>query len=278
MGAYAGLNALVTSLQLVVAGIFYFAGLDLAGLAILLLVAQVIAALLAGLLCMIRIPEFWAGWRFSSQDLMNLVYASAPLALLSGLMVVYQRLSPTLLPILAGVLAAGHFSASARVVEAAKVVHLAVFTALYPAMAQRKSQDPDWFNAYRGEWLVLLGIAVTASLVLFLLAGPLTAWFFGAEYSPSVPVLRILAWTLLPYTFSNFLNLAFLANGDETAVLRALLTSLLALATLTAWWGRAAGSQGAAWAVLYAESLQAAILLFQAARRLRGVSTVIEEA
>jgi Na+-driven multidrug efflux pump len=61
-------------------------------------------------------------------------------------------------------------------------------------------------------------------------------------------------------------------------VLGALSAGLLALAFLTAWWGPAWGPQGAAWAVLYAESLQAIILSFQAARRLRGAAAVTKEA
>lgn len=278
MGAYAALYGLVTFLHLIAGGIFYFAGFDLVGLAILLLSVQVIASLLAGILCSVRVPDFWVGWRFSYRDLRVLVNASAPLALLSGLAILYQRLSPALLPFLSGVLAAGFFSTAARVVEVAKVGHLAVFTAIYPVMAQRRSKQENWFQSYRAEWLALSGVAALACLVLFLMAGPLIAWLFGAEFEPSIPVLKILVWTLLPYTVNNFLSLAFLANGDETAVLGALSAGLLALAFLTAWWGPAWGPQGAAWAVLYAESLQAIILSFQAARRLRGAAAVTKEA
>jgi O-antigen/teichoic acid export membrane protein len=278
MGAYAGLNALVTSLHLVATGIFFFRGLDLSGLVYLLLAAQIVAAFLAAGFCTVRIPGFWKGWTFAHRDLWALGKASAPLAVLSGLAILYQRLSLALLPLLAGAVAGGLFSAASRVVEAAKGGHLAVFTALYPSMAERKNRDRDWFGSYRQEWLALLGMAALASLVLFLLAGPLTAWLFGVEFESSIPVLKILAWVLLPYTVSNFLNLAFLANGDEPAVLRSLAAGLLALAFLTAWWGRAAGPQGAAWAVLYAESLQAIVLLAQASRRLRRAPVMTKEA
>ena len=278
MGAYAVVNILLTSIQVIAAGIFYFGGFDLVGLAGLLLSTQVIAAILAGILCSVRIPNFWGGWQFSVQDIFLLVNASAPMALLSGLMILYQRLSPALLPFLFGALPAGLFSAAARVVEVAKVGHIAVFTAIYPVMAQRKSRDIDWLQSFRPEWLVLLGAAALASLGMFLLAGPLIGWLFGEEYRPSIPVLKILAWTLLPYTINTFLNLAFLANGDEPVVLGALSASLIALASLTLWLGQAAGPQGAAWAVLYAESIQSAILLLQAARHLRGTVVITEEA
>jgi O-antigen/teichoic acid export membrane protein len=277
MGVYASLNALVASLQLLAAVIFYFSSFDLVGLAILLLAAQALAAFLAGLLCSLYIPGFWRGWVFSYRDVSRLSRASAPLALLSGLAILYQRLSPALLPFISGIASAGFFSAPSRVVEAAKVGHLAVFTALYPAMAERKGRDRHWFQSYRPEGLALLAVAALASLGCSLLAGPLITWLFGVEYHPSIPVLKILAWTLLPYTVNGFLSLAFLANGDEAAVLAGLSTGLLALAALTAWWGKAGGAQGAAWAVLYAECLQAAVLSFQAARRLRGAAVVSEE-
>lgn len=277
MGAYATLNMLVTCLQLTAAVFFYLGEFDLFGLAILLLAAQAIAALLAGMLCSARIPDFWRGWRFSPGEVIVLAKESAPVAVLAGLSALNQRLVPALLPLLAGALQAGLFSASARVVEVAKLGHIAVFTALYPMMAQRRKEEAGWLQSFQKEWSGLLGIAALASLGLFLLAGALVSWLFGEGYQGSIPVLKILAWSLLPYTVNNFLNLAFLANGDEPVVLGALATGLLALVTLTAWWGKAAGPQGAAWAVLYAESLQAAILSFQAARRLRRATIVPEE-
>jgi hypothetical protein len=75
----------------------------------------------------------------------------------------------------------------------------------------------------------------------------------------------------VPFTLNTVLSLAFLANGDEYIVAGALTAGLLGLAVLTISWGRAAGATGAAWAALYGEMLQSAILLFQAVRHLRLV-------
>lgn len=272
MGAYALLNASSASMQALLAAVLYLRAGDLILLAWLLLLAQVVAALLAAFLCARKIPQFWMGWGFSIPALFGLVRASAPLALLSILTIVYQRLVPTLLPFLAGALQTGLFSAAARLVELAKVGHVAAFTAIYPLMAQSREKNAAWFAAFRPSWLVLLGVAALGSLALFLLAGPLVVLLFGQAYGEAVPALRILAWVLLPYTLNMFLSLAFLANGDEAIVTGALAAGLLALAVLTAQWGQAAGPPGAAWAVLSAESLQSTILLYQAARRLRVVA------
>jgi O-antigen/teichoic acid export membrane protein len=156
-------------------------------------------------------------------------------------------------------------------VEVAKVGHIAMFTAIYPVMAQRKEGRVEWFKSLRPVWLFLLATAAFASLVLSLLAEPLTPWLFGEEFRLSIPLVKIMAWVIPPYTVTMLLSLAFLANGDESVLTNALTVGLLGLAILTIWWGKTAGPYGAAWAVLYAEYIQAGILLFQAVRHFHRV-------
>ena len=93
-----------------------------------------------------------------------------------------------------------------------------------------------------------------------MLAGPLVRLLFGADYLPAVPALRILAWTLVPYTVTTFLSLAFLAAGHERPVLRGLVAGLLALTALNLLLVPRAGLVGASLAFLAAETAQAAVL------------------
>jgi O-antigen/teichoic acid export membrane protein len=266
MDGYALLNLLVALLQVLAAWSFAREHGDLATLAELLLAVQVVAALLGGILVSLQIDGFWSGWRFSAAGFRATLRVGAPLGLLSILTILYQKLSLGLLAMLGGAALAGWFSAAQRAVEAAKTGHLAVLTALYPAMAQAQT-DPDgkaaWAGTLRRSWKLLLALAVLAALVLSLLAEPLVRLLYGDEYLPAVPVLRLLAWMLVPFTANSFLGLGLIAANRERAVGWALAASLLALLLLSLWWIPAQGVVGAAWAALFAECLQAGLLLAQ---------------
>lgn len=254
MNSYGLLGLAGALLQVLVVVVLPSSGLI--GIAIGLFFVQVVIAVLAAIICALQIPAFWQAWRFSVRALKILVYASAPIALLALLGIVYQKLSIYMLSALAGAALTGLFAAVLRVVEASKLIHVSVFTALYPAMA--RSSDSFWPI----QVSLLVGAALIA-LTLSLLAAPLIKLFFGLDFSPSSPILRILAWMLVPYTFDTYLTLVFVAAKQERKVVIALSASLLLLVLLNLWWIPRFGLAGAAWASLAAESFQALLLLAQ---------------
>ncbi len=275
MLSYSLLNLALTAMQILAALWLHWRGGGLIALAVLLLMVQVGAALLAGAICAIQFPGWSWMWHFPARDALLLLRASAPIALLGLLGILYQRLSLIFLPALAGAAVTGWFSAGARLIEAAKIGHVAVFTALYPAMAQSRSEgEVHWARSFRLPGLALLVGAAIAATGLSLLAGPLISILFGSEYIPAIGVVRILAWMLIPYTLNSFLTLGFLARGEERAVVLALGLSTLGLAALTLWWAPLGGAAGAAWAALCAEVLQAVMLMvtdFRRVQLIRGI-------
>ena len=161
-------------------------------------------------------------------------------------------------------------------VEAAKIGHVAVFTALYPLMAQ--SLGPDslrWSRGFRLPGLILLAGAFIAALALSLLAGPLVSFLYGTQYLLSIPLVRILAWMLIPYTLNTFLTLALLARREEREIVRALVLSTVTLVILTMWWVPVAGTAGAAWAALCAEVTQSFMLVLTDFRRTRVIHALL---
>ena len=257
MSAIALLNLLLAFMQASAAMGLYWMNGNLVSLAWCLLAIQVMAAITAGVICLQVIPGFMEPWRqIQPTAIRSLIAACAPMAYLSITIVLYQRLAQVLLPFLAGATPAGHFSVAARLLEVAKIGHIAVFTAIYPMLSKKTSDGPAVL-----PWGMLLGATALGAVTLTLLANPLISWLFGSEYLPAVPVLRILVWSLLPYTVSNLGSLALLAEKQESAVARTASLSLLVLAGLLCWWGWLSGPQGAAWAILAAESLQCMLLL-----------------
>ena len=260
MDAYTWLNLIGSFVQLSIIWFFMEAGESVVRLAILLLVSQFFVAWVGAVLCNIWIPGFWSAWRIDSKDVVNLLKMSSPFALLTVLAMLYQRLGILMISGISGAAMTGLFSAAQRTVEAAKTGHVAVFTALYPAMAKDKEEN------FRSSWIVLLAGAGLGAITLSALAMPLTRILFGVEYEASAAVLQVLAWILIPYSISTFLTLKFAAHKQEIPILRASLVSLLVLASLSLWWIPSIGLLGASGAMLAAESVQAALLFLQSRR------------
>ena len=262
MISYASLNLALTVLQIAAILWLRLQGGGLISLAILLLLVQTIGALLAGFLCKFQIQISAKSWSHMQERLWRLIRASAPIALLGVLGIIYQRFSLILLPSLGGAALAGSYSAAARIVEAAKIGHVAVFTALFPVMSQVNAADrSNWFRAFRLPLLLLMSAAICLSIFLFWLAKPLVSTLYGSEYFSSISPLRVLTWVLIPYTINSFLSLAFLARGEEMIITLALIAGIFALGIFTIWWEPTMGLYGAASAALCAEVLQSIILI-----------------
>jgi O-antigen/teichoic acid export membrane protein len=260
---YAVLNLIVSLAQVLALWIFVQPGSSVVAIAWILVAIQTIAALLAGLICVFQIPDFLNAWHFSLRHVPSLLRASAPIALLGLLGMLYLRLSIYQVTLLSGSAVTGWFSAALRIVEAFKTGHLALFGALYPIMSKvaRQPTASERLVSKSVGWL--LGISVILSLVLFALARPLVRILYGANFAPSIAAAQILSWIIIPYTLNTFLSLSFLAHRREPAVAWALLGSLLTLAVLNLWWVPLFGLAGACWAALVAESIQALILVSQ---------------
>ena len=193
----------------------------------------------------------------------RLLKACAPLALLTILGMAYQRLSIYMLSTMTDAASTGFFSAAMRAVEASKTVHLAVFAALYPAMAlaQNRGVHAKVTDGIRASRNGLLAAGTIGALLLFAFARPIVILLYGSEYLPSLPILRILAWTLIPFTVNSYLTLSFIASGREWLVGCALAASLIVLVMLNLWQIPGWGPVGSARAALGAECLQAMLLL-----------------
>ncbi len=233
-------------------------------LSIVLLAVQTLCALAAAILCIAQIPGFGQVWKVTRQSLARLVTLSAPIAVLGLLGALYQRMAVYLLTIFQGAAATGSFSAALRLMEAAKIGHIALLSALFPAMAQATHGHVDrraFQKMFSSSLSLLLAFAVVLALVLFVFAGPLVVLLYGAEFESAVPTLKALAWVLIPVTYSYYLSLMLLAANGERFIMLALAVSTIVLVALIVLglprWGVAA----VGWGVLIAESIQAIILL-----------------
>lgn len=258
ISAYAWLNFIPSALQVIAIFFFIQQGTSLVRLAYLLLGIQIFGTIFAGVLCSSLVSSL-KDMHLSFDKLMSLFVACLPIALIAIVGIVYQKLSLTMLSFLGTASMVGVFSAAARVVEAARLGHFAALTALYPAMANADQHKLS--GTSRASWLFLLLFSAIGSILMYWLAKPIVDIFFGTGYVLSIPVLKVLAFTLVPYTVNSFLSLLFLAQKKEKTVLQILAVSALMVFALNVWLIPHAGQVGASWAILIAEITQAILFL-----------------
>ena len=263
MDIYSLLNLIVSAMQI---GIVLLPNINIVRLSALLLLVQIIAAVFAGFVCVMTIPNFWKAQNFSSLRLFSLLKQAGPIAWLTVLGMFYQRLNIYMLSTINGAMETGIYSAASRAVEASKTAHLAVFAAMYPALAQAQTDtnhQSKWSEIFKISRKALWVGATIIALALFVFAKPLVTLLYGIEFAASAGVLQILAWMLIPFTVNTYLTLSLLASNRERLVGRALMVSLIGLLILNLWWIPAKGPEGSAWAALVAEILQSTLLIFQ---------------
>jgi len=259
MTSYAWLNLGVAIIQVSAVLIFVQHETSIIDLAYVLLDVQILGTLLAGLLC-VPLYSCLNDWHISFERMFPLFVVCLPVALIAILGILYQKTTLAMLSFLGTSTMIGIFSASARVVEAARLGHVAVFTALYPSMV-KLDQGAVFRKTLRFSWGPLLAVSAIGSALIFLLSKPIIEVFYGDEYQSSILVLKILAFTLIPYTANSFLSLTYLAMRKEKVVLRIFAVSILMLLILNFWFIPVSGDAGAGWAILITESLQMVMFL-----------------
>jgi O-antigen/teichoic acid export membrane protein len=234
-----------------------------------LLAAQAIGAVLAGWLCYNRLPGFRLVWQASLAQMVLLVRAAWPLALLTALGMFYQRLGILLVAHFMDFASAGRFAAAARVVEAGKVIHFAALGALLPYLSSSATPGSiairDRLN--RLTLFTLLAASATITLAINILARPIVLRLFGEPFQPSIEALRLLSWGLVPFSFAAWASVKLVANRQEW---RCVLASGLALAAtllLGSTLIRQAGLNGACLAIVAGDTLLAGLYFILMRRR-----------
>jgi O-antigen/teichoic acid export membrane protein len=270
MRAYAGVG--LASIAIPAAAVIAFVpvGAGVVRATIVLLFAQTAVGVGVWMLCVARIRGLTAVPRSSARDIRAMLRASAPIGVLGLLGMLYQRLPTIALGMFAGPAATSWYSCASRTVEASKAGHVALFGAVYPVMAEGRvadRRDDAVQRDLRRSWRLCIGLGGLVAVALLLIGPILIGRLFGDAFEPSIAGLRILAVAVIPSTIATYQSLALLAAHAEATTLRILSVSLLILVAGTATLVPVMGWIGACWAVLSAETAQAALML---ASRRRG--------
>lgn len=249
MGRYAIFLVASNGLQLLAILLLVGREPSIRTIAVALLGAQIAAAALAALFGRqaIRLT------RPNSAALKRILRLGWVFGLLMLVTMLYRRFGIFWLTRTIGDAETGHFSAAFRVVEAGKLAPQALFGALFPLMARTKGKGvPLWATP-----LVMVGVAVVGSVS----AEPIIQLLFDSKFTPAIPLLRILIWSLPPFAIVLSSSFHFIARNRERVVLLVMTgTFLITVPTHIALVTRY-GTRGAAWATVIAEIVAASLFL-----------------
>ncbi len=128
---------------------------------------------------------------------------------------IYDRIDVVLLSVLAGNFAAGIYAVPYRALGALQILPFGIKTSVLPSISNNVEGTQSDKQLCSRLLSVMYLLALFPVLALTLLAGPLILVLFGKNYSPSIPVLRILIWAVVPMFLNYGLNTFLLARCRE---------------------------------------------------------------
>ncbi len=113
----------------------------------------------------------------------------------------------------------GYYGAAGIVITGCLLIASAVSAVAFPYFAERASNPQALFSIARTTMLRLFAVMLPVALVLYLFA-PLLTLILGDSYTPSIDLLRIMCWGIVPSAGMLLLGTWLLAIGrpDGSAV------------------------------------------------------------
>ena len=191
----------------------------------------------------------------------GLLAACLPIAVTNVVIMLYSRLDVLVLSSKLDSAAVGHYGIAFRLTEPIQIAAAAFALSVFSRFAAwfRDPAAPVRAPARR-YLLATLGYGTMAALALGLLAPPVFRRYF-AEYVPAIPVLRILAATLVFRSLNATLAGIIQGAGRFRLLTGIALWNLVLVFTLLSWFVARFHAPGAALALLAGEGLNTVIQL-----------------
>jgi PST family polysaccharide transporter len=190
-------------------------------------------------------------WRFSAPLARRLIGESWPLALSSLAVMAYMRLDQVMLAQMLGDAAVGQFSAALRIAEVWYFIPMAIVTAAFPVMLQKKAEGEEAYRRFvQSLYDVMAWLGLAIAVVTSLCAPWLIHKLYGSAYGQSSAILAIQIWAGITVSMSFVHGKWLLAEGLQRyglgyTVLGAVVNITLNLVLIPRF-----GATGAAWATL----------------------------
>ena len=154
----------------------------------------------------------------------------------------YSNLGVILLSYFQGERAVGIYIAATKILRLGVIVASSYTTAIFPYMSRLHEESAVGFKKLRDETMkYMLALVLPLTITLSLFADRIILLLYTDDYTSSIPILRILAWTFLLGLVNPFLSHVLFARGDQKQSLQVAIIKLVFSAAISFWliplWG-----------------------------------------
>ncbi len=141
---------------------------------------------------------------YSTSVMRDLLKDSWPLILAGISVMISMRVDQILIGQMLNDKEVGLYSAAAKISEIWYFIPTAIATSTLPALIDREEQNAEVFTRRLQKLSnLLVRIAVVVAVAMTFLSGPIIKLLFGHSYEGSGPVLNILIWSGIPFSFGG---------------------------------------------------------------------------
>lgn len=167
---------------------------------------------------------------FSRQYARNIVKRSTPLAVFSMLSSAFYLLNLVLLGIMRGDVDAGYYSAAEKIIYLIGMIAVSLAWAALPSLSRAWVHSTKEFSAvYTRIMRATLIIAVPCAVMTGLFRKTWILLLFGTEYLQSIPVLGLLALSIILFFIGEINSISLIAMDKQNIAIRAVLIGLITL-------------------------------------------------
>lgn len=175
--------------------------------------------------------------RFDAAIVAKLLSRSRYYILAAMMVTVFQNTDHVMLKMMSGDAANGFYTAAVTCASVCQFVYTAITDSARPVILRMRRENYASFEKYVSYlYCIITYLSLAQSAAFTLLARPIVLILYGADYTPAVPVLRVLVW-YLAFSFMGIIrNIWILAEGKQSmlwkinlcgALMNALVNALL---------------------------------------------------
>jgi O-antigen/teichoic acid export membrane protein len=145
----------------------------------------------------------WKGYKLSIlsvswQRAIALLKDSWPLILSGIAIIIYMRIDQVMIKLISGDTELGIYSAAVRLTEAFYLIPTAIVGSTLPKITQASEESKELlYSELQSLYKVVALISYISIFFTSILAKPIISIMYGDDYLASVPILRVLIWTIL---------------------------------------------------------------------------------
>jgi O-antigen/teichoic acid export membrane protein len=204
-------------------------GYGLLSLLVVLVVTRLMLLVLYGGLLLRRLPA--GHWSWGHRAMRTLALQCRVFAAEVWLSTLYLNLDVVLLSVFHGETAVGIYQAAWKLIRLGTVVAQSFATAVFPYISRLYVSSRDVFQQVNEQSLKYILASILPAVVgITILADRIVLFVYDTDYTASVPVLRVLAWLLVPQFLNPFLSRVLYARGEQR---RSLMVAAVGLASFT---------------------------------------------